>query len=34
MRHFYFTNLIGLLGLSRVVVEETKKYLELEISGK
>jgi AGCS family alanine or glycine:cation symporter len=29
-----FPNLIGLLGLSRVVVEETKKYLELEISGR
>jgi AGCS family alanine or glycine:cation symporter len=29
-----FPNLIGLLGLSRVVVEETKKYLVLEISGK
>jgi len=28
-----FPNLIGLLGLSKVVVEETKKYLELEISG-
>jgi AGCS family alanine or glycine:cation symporter len=27
-----FPNLIGLLGLSRVVVEETNKYLELEIS--
>ncbi len=27
-----FPNLIGLLGLSRVVVEETKKYLDLEIS--
>ena len=29
-----FPNLVGLLGLSRVVVEETKKYLELEISGR
>ncbi|MCZ6864677.1 MAG: sodium:alanine symporter family protein [Candidatus Dadabacteria bacterium] len=29
-----FPNLIGLLGLSRVVVEETKKYLPLEISRK
>ena len=29
-----FPNLVGPLGLSRVVVEETKKYLELEISGK
>jgi AGCS family alanine or glycine:cation symporter len=29
-----FPNLIGLLGLSKVVVEETKKYLDLEISGK
>ena len=29
-----FPNLVGLLGLSRVVVEETKKYLALEISGK
>lgn len=28
-----FPNLIGLLGLSKVVVEETKKYLDLEISG-
>ncbi len=27
-----FPNLVGLLGLSKVVVEETKKYLELEIS--
>ena len=27
-----FPNLIGLIGLSKVVVEETKKYLELEIS--
>ncbi len=27
-----FPNLIGLLGLSRVVLEETKKYLDLEIS--
>ncbi|MBI2486239.1 MAG: sodium:alanine symporter family protein [Deltaproteobacteria bacterium] len=27
-----FPNLIGLLGLSKVVVEETKKYLEMEIS--
>ncbi len=26
-----FPNLIGLLGLSKVVVEETKKYLDLEI---
>jgi len=29
-----FPNLIGLLGLSKVVVEETKKYLELETSKK
>jgi len=29
-----FPNLVGLLGLSKVVVEETKKYLELEISGR
>jgi alanine or glycine:cation symporter, AGCS family len=29
-----FPNLIGLLGLSKVVVEETKKYLDLEISGR
>jgi len=29
-----FPNLIGLLGLSRVVVEETKKYLPIEISRK
>ena len=29
-----FPNLVGLLGLSKVVVEETKKYLELEISRK
>ncbi|NIP29221.1 MAG: sodium:alanine symporter family protein, partial [Candidatus Dadabacteria bacterium] len=29
-----FPNLIGLLGLSRVVLEETKKYLPLEISMK
>ena len=29
-----FPNLVGLLGLSRVVVEETKKYLALEVSGK
>ena len=29
-----FPNLVGLLGLSKVVVEETKKYLALEISGK
>ena len=29
-----FPNLIGLLGLSKVVVEETKKYLDLEMSGK
>ncbi len=29
-----FPNLIGLLGLSKVVVEETRKYLDLEISGK
>ncbi|HWP93103.1 MAG TPA: sodium:alanine symporter family protein [Thermodesulfobacteriota bacterium] len=29
-----FPNLIGLLGLSRVVVEETKKYLEMEIKGR
>jgi len=29
-----FPNLVGLLGLSRVVVEETKKYLEMEIRGK
>jgi len=29
-----FPNLIGLLGLSRVVVEETNKYLKLEISGR
>ncbi|MDA2919493.1 sodium:alanine symporter family protein [Desulfobacterota bacterium AH_259_B03_O07] len=29
-----FPNLIGLLGLSKVVVEETKKYLNLEISGR
>jgi AGCS family alanine or glycine:cation symporter len=28
-----FPNLIGLLGLSKVVVEETKKYLEMEIRG-
>ncbi|MBF8302260.1 MAG: transporter [Candidatus Dadabacteria bacterium] len=28
-----FLNLVGLLGLSKVVVEETKKYLELEILG-
>ena len=28
-----FPNLIGLLGLSKVVVEETKKYLEMEIKG-
>jgi AGCS family alanine or glycine:cation symporter len=27
-----FPNLVGLLGLSKVVVQETKKYLELEIS--
>lgn len=27
-----FPNLIGLLGLSKVVVEETKKYLDLEIT--
>jgi AGCS family alanine or glycine:cation symporter len=26
-----FPNLVGLLGLSRVVVEETKKYLPLEL---
>ncbi|MEM7008050.1 MAG: sodium:alanine symporter family protein [Thermodesulfobacteriota bacterium] len=29
-----FPNLIGLLGLSKVVVEETKKYLPIEISRK
>ncbi len=29
-----FPNLIGLLGLSRVVLEETKKYLPLEMSRK
>ena len=29
-----FPNLIGLLGLSKVVVEETKKYLEMEIRGR
>lgn len=29
-----FPNLIGLLGLSRVVVAETKQYLDLEISAK
>ncbi len=29
-----FPNLVGLLGLSRVVAEETKKYLSLEISRK
>ncbi|MGH7901014.1 MAG: alanine:cation symporter family protein, partial [Thermodesulfobacteriota bacterium] len=29
-----FPNLIGLLGLSKVVVEETNKYLKLEISGR
>ena len=29
-----FPNLIGLLGLSKVVVEETKKYLDLETSRK
>jgi AGCS family alanine or glycine:cation symporter len=29
-----FPNLVGLLGLSRVVVEETKKYLPLELSKK
>ena len=29
-----FPNLIGLLGLANVVVEETKKYLDLEVSGK
>jgi len=29
-----FPNLIGLLGLSRVVVEETRKYLEMEIRGR
>ena len=29
-----FPNLIGLLGLSKVVVDETKKYLELEISAR
>lgn len=29
-----FPNLIGLLGLSKVVVEETKKYLEMEVSGR
>lgn len=29
-----FPNLVGLLGLSGVVVEETKKYLSLEISKK
>ena len=29
-----FPNLVGLHGLSKVVVEETKKYLELEISRK
>jgi AGCS family alanine or glycine:cation symporter len=28
-----FPNLIGLIGLSKVVVEETKKYLEMEIRG-
>jgi AGCS family alanine or glycine:cation symporter len=27
-----FPNLIGLLGLSKVVVDETKKYLDLEVS--
>jgi len=27
-----FPNLVGLLGLSRVVVDETKKYLDLELS--
>lgn len=27
-----FPNLVGLLGLSKVVVDETKKYLDLEIS--
>jgi len=29
-----FPNLVGLLGLSRVVVEETMKYLEIEIKGR
>ena len=29
-----FPNLVGLLGLSGVVVEETKKYLSLELSKK
>jgi len=29
-----FPNLVGLLGLSKVVAEETKKYLSLEISRK
>ena len=29
-----FPNLVGLLGLSKVVVEETNKYIELEISRK
>jgi len=29
-----FPNLVGLLGLSKVVVEETKKYLEMEIRGR
>jgi AGCS family alanine or glycine:cation symporter len=29
-----FPNLIGLLGLSKVVVEETRKYLEMEIRGR
>ncbi|HEX3035806.1 MAG TPA: sodium:alanine symporter family protein [Thermodesulfobacteriota bacterium] len=27
-----FPNLVGLLGLSKVVVEETKRYIELEVS--
>jgi AGCS family alanine or glycine:cation symporter len=27
-----FPNLVGLLGLSRVVVDETKKYLDFEIA--
>jgi AGCS family alanine or glycine:cation symporter len=27
-----FPNLVGLLGLSKVVVDETKKYLDLELA--
>jgi len=29
-----FPNLVEILGLSKVELEETKKYLELEISGR